>query len=327
MKKNILNYISTLSILVLIFSCSTEDKVVDNVFDGVTNGAVLRTVEIISSDLALGDDTGNFSIHIEEQDNQGGDLLSMVKVYASFADNTDDGIDNSVSESLFQTLSAADFTEGPFGLPRATITLLATDMLNTFGLVSADTNGGDQFQIRLELELTDGRIFSDYNAGSIVTGGFFASPFFYNGNITCPFTTSFAETFSYTSYAMGAGDGSGGQQTSGAGPVDGTVTWTEAFDEDGLLIEGVYDNPDFSFGMFAFVWGDSPATSVTAQVKWFCSSLLPQGADQYSDSYTYNITNVDGDTMTIEWNNTWGDIGTVDLTREGNEEWPSIFGN
>ena len=328
MKKIISFSFSILMVSSLIFSCSTDDKVVDDVFNQTTNGAVLRTINIISPDLPLGDDTANFSVEIEEQDNQDGALLSQVRVSAGFKDNTDDGQDNNRAAVLMQTLSAADFsTDTPFGLPRATITLLATEMLSALGLDAANTFGGDQFQISLELELTDGRIFNQGNAGGIITGGFFASPFFYNGNITCPFDTSLAETFTYVSYDMGPGDGAGGQQATGLGPINGDITWTEEFDDDGNLVEGLYGTPDFSFGMFGAVWGDNPATNGSAMVKWFCSSLLPEGADQYSDSYVYNILGVSGDTMTISWSNTWGDIGTVDLTREGNADWPVIFGN
>lgn len=308
------------------FSCSTDDKVVDDVINSVTAGAVLRTTTVNNTDMPLGDDSVSFSIEIEEQDVEGGALLSQVNVFLGFKDNTDDGIDTDIAEVFVETITADQFYEGPFGLPRAMLNYPITMMRSLLGQDADAPQGGDQYQIRLELELTDGRVFGVDNAGGIITGGFFNSPFFYNANVTCPFDTSLAETFSYTSYDMGPGDGSGGQQATGFGPYSSTITWTEQFDEDDELIEGLYGTPDFSFGMFEDVWGDSPATSPNAQILWFCSELLPQGADQYSDSYTYTITNVDGPTMTIMWVNTWGDIGTVDLTREGNADWPIIFG-
>lgn len=319
MKNRLLKSSFIFSLLIIISSCTERDNVIDDVLDGVTNGAVLRTINIVSSDVPLGDDTANFTIEIEEQDNQDGALLDEVRVFVSFTDNTDDGVDVGGNEVLFNTISASEFTPGPFGLPRTTISILAVDMLSALSLQSSDTNGGDQFAIRLELQLTDGRVFTNSNTGGVVQGGFFRSPFLYFANITCPFTTSLAETFDYVSYDMGPGDGSGGQQATGFGPINGTITWTDSGEE------GLYGTPDFSFGMFGFVWGDSPATNGSAQIKWFCSSLLPEGADQYSDSYTYTITNVSGPTMTIMWSNTWGDIGTVDLTREGNADWPVIF--
>lgn len=312
--------------IALMFSCSTDDKVIDDVLNSYTVGAVLRTVETINTDMPLGDDTVAFNIVIEEQDVEDGALLSQVNVYLGFNDNSDDGVDNDLSEVFVETITASDFTPGPFGLPRTTLNYPVTLMRSLLNQSADIPVGGDQYQFRLELELTDGRVFSNDNAGGIITGGFFNSPFFYNANVTCPFETSLAETFSYTSYDMGPGDGSGGQQATGFGPYSSSLTWTEVFDEDDELIEGLYGTPDFSFGMFEDVWGDSPATSPNAQILWFCSDLLPQGADQYSDSYTYTITNVNGPTMTIMWVNTWGDIGTVDLTREGNADWPVIFG-
>lgn len=320
MMKKLLNLsLSGVLLLALLNSCSTDDKIIDGVFDNISNGAVLRTISL-SNELALGDDSSVFTVEIEAQDVEEGNLLSEVRVFVRFEDNTDDGTDYSSTETQALTISASEFSPGPFGLPRTTIAISNPEFYSITGVDQANTFGGDQFEVRLELELTDGRVFSNDNAGGIITGGFFASPFFYNANITCPFTTSLAETFDYVSYNMGPGDGSGGQQATGFGPINGTITWTDAGEE------GLYGTPDYSFGMFGFVWGDNPATNGSATIKWFCSSLIPQGADQYSDTYVYDITNVSGPTMTIEWSNTWGDIGTVDLTREGGADWPAVFG-
>jgi len=326
MKKTIKIYLSSVFMMALLFSCQESDNIIDGVLDDFTTGAVLRTVQVINSDMPLGDDSTSFTIEIEEQDNQEGALLSEVDVYLGFRDNTDDDVDTDVSEVFVETLTTADFAPGPFGLPRTILSYSIVDMRSMLSLSEDIPQGGDQYIFRLELKLTDGRIFSDYNAGGIITGGFFASPFLYSANVTCPFTTSLAETFTYTSYDMGPGDGSGGQQETGLGPYSSTITWTEEYDDDDELIEGLYGTPDFSFGMFEDVWGDDPATNGSAMIKWFCSDLLPEGADQYSDAYTYVITGVSGPTMTIMWNNTWGDIGTVDLTREGNANWPLVFG-
>ena len=320
MKKVIKVGLSLIFSMTLFFSCTTRDTVVDQVLDGVTNGAVLRTTQVFNADIPLGNETALWSVEIEVQDYQDGDLLSQVRVYAGFKDNNDDGVDVNTVEQLFQTLNVDDFSPGPFDLPRATLVLTAAEMLSAFGLDFADTNSGDQYQIRLELELTDGRIFTNTDAAGIITGGFFASPYFYNANVICEFERSIAVDYDYLSYDMGAGDGSGGQQTTGAGPINGTISWGDGGDIS------LVTTPDYSFGMFGFVWGDSPATNGMASVKWFCATLTPQAADQYSDTYTYDITNVNGSTMTIDWINTWGDIGTVELTRQDGLDWPGVFG-
>ncbi|MBT8273667.1 MAG: hypothetical protein KJO77_07670 [Bacteroidia bacterium] len=316
------NFILSLFAVLLIASCTSRDNVIDDVLDGVENGAVLRTTQVFNADIPLGDETAVWSIEIEYQDVlDGAGLLSEVRVYAGFKDNNDDGVDVNAAEVIFQTIPAADFSPGPFDLPRAIITLSAAEMLNAFGLTFDDTNSGDQYQIRLEVELTDGRIFTNTDAAGIITGGFFASPYFYNANVICEFERSIATDYNYVQYDMGAGDGSGGQQATGFGPINGTITWGDGGDIS------LVTTPDYSIGMFGFVWGDSPATNGMATIKWFCATLTPQGQDQYSDSYTYNITNVSGDTMTFDWINTWGDIGTVELTRADGLNWPGVFGS
>jgi len=170
-------------------SCTEEDNVVDDVLTGVTSGAVLRTISIIANEIPIGDDTALFSIEVEEQDNQDGALLESVDVYTTFADGSPDDGDSSAattSEVFLFNIPASSFTAGPFGLPRATITIPATDLIAAVNLTNDALFGGDAFTTRLALNLTDGRTFSVDNAGGIITGGFFNSPFQYTTPIVCP---------------------------------------------------------------------------------------------------------------------------------------------
>ena len=66
-------YLFCLSIL---FSCTEEDNVVDQVFDGVSNGAVLRGT-IIENEIPVGVEDAKFVLDIEEQDIEEGALLWM----------------------------------------------------------------------------------------------------------------------------------------------------------------------------------------------------------------------------------------------------------
>ena len=43
----------------------------------------------------------------------------------------------------------------------------------------------DVFAVRLEVTLTNGRVFSSNNAGGIITGGFFESHFEYRVKVSC----------------------------------------------------------------------------------------------------------------------------------------------
>jgi hypothetical protein len=70
-------------------------------------------------------------------------------------------------------------------LPRITIEATFGEAVAAMGLADSDHAPGDLFTFDLILNLTDGRVFNAGNAGGIITGGFFASPFQYNALIVC----------------------------------------------------------------------------------------------------------------------------------------------
>ena len=188
------NYLSKIFVVLILLttvnSCTTRDTVVDEVLDGVINGAVLRTILLIENELPIGIPTAKFSVLIEEQDEQDGALLQDVNVYNSFNDLS---AGTSTAEVLMMNIPAAGFsTDTPFGLPRVTIEITLVEMLAAHGLTDADLFGGDVFNTRLELNLTDGRTYSVNDAAGIITGGFFSSPFQYNTTVICPVDPTFA---------------------------------------------------------------------------------------------------------------------------------------
>ena len=215
--KNLLRTILALLLVFSVNSCGNDEKIIDNVFDGVTNGAVLRTIQIISGEYAIGSVDPTFTVEFEEQDVLDGGLLQSVDYFVSF---TDESAGTTTNEVQLGTIDASEFsTDTPFGLPRYTLSVTLAEALAALGIVEADTFGGDVFQVRLSLNLTDGRVFSVNNAGGIITGGFFSSPFLYNVNVVCsipddymkgdyemvrtsttedPFFPSFGEAFSTT---------------------------------------------------------------------------------------------------------------------------------
>jgi len=184
MKKlvKITSYLFAISLIVA--SCGSDEKIIDEVFDGVSNGAVLRTVNIVQNEFTFpsSPDAG-IEIELEEQDNQDGALLDKVELYMQFFDNSENA---SSSNVLVETIQSDQFEDGPFGLPRYTIAYSQAEVMSIFSLTDDDISGGDKFTTNLILYLTDGRIFDVNNAGGIITGGFFASPFQYITNVVCP---------------------------------------------------------------------------------------------------------------------------------------------
>ncbi len=189
MKKYITNYFSIVATgLVLLFSaCEEGDKVFDQIVEAEQRGAVLRTVNLVSNELPIGQSDGAFSVELEIQDQENGTLVNGVEVYVGFNDLTEEvGLGTNVTEALFETVSTSAFSIGEFGLPRFSYSITLPELLSFVGRSEADITGGDQFPIRFELVLTDGRRFSAGQNSGTLTGSYFSSPFVYNPTVICP---------------------------------------------------------------------------------------------------------------------------------------------
>ena len=174
MKKQINKIVLLLLSVIVISSCETEDKAIDQVFAGVEYGAVLRKLEITSGSYNVSDLNSAFSVIVEEQDEEYGALLSEVDVYVSKGGN----------EAMVSTVPASAFTIGEKGLPVTEISVTLGQALDALGLGS-NYGVGDVFGIRLSLKLTDGREFSAASASGSLQGSYFSSPFFYTSAILC----------------------------------------------------------------------------------------------------------------------------------------------
>ena len=185
MKNIIKSFLLSFAIVVSFNSCEDSNNTIDEVF-AFENGAVLRTLEVISNTMNNSVPDSYFSVMVEEQDVEDGALLKSVGVYVSIRDLTTINGLTVADDMLIKTIPASEFsTDTPFGLPRATITVTYAEAASAMGLSPAAVSGGDLFVFELRLELTDGRIFGGDSAASIITGGFFSSPFFYNALILC----------------------------------------------------------------------------------------------------------------------------------------------
>lgn len=174
--------------LALFTACEDGDKVFDQIVEAEERGAVLRTVNLISNELPIGVAGSGFAAELEVQDQEDGALLESLDVYVGFRDNTvpDGGTDLDVAEALFSNIPSSSFSIGEFGFPRTTVEIGLDEMLAFTGVTEADLFGGDQFTVRFELNLTDGRSFSNDDNSGTLTGSFFASPFLYTPTVVCP---------------------------------------------------------------------------------------------------------------------------------------------
>jgi hypothetical protein len=200
------------------------------------------------NDIILDVSPAMFYLDIEEQDNQDGALLESVDVYVTFKDNSDIAGDSSpanTSEVLAFNIPASEFSPDQFGLPATTINMPLSQLLSLVGLSNDDQiYVDDTWTVRLSLNLTDGRIFSDYNAGGIITGGFFNSPFLYlvtvGGGIDLKFSDEGANNIN-----IGAGAVNDGYSADVSVSEDVTDLWT-VVDVYAKYVDNNDDGDDFS---------------------------------------------------------------------------------
>lgn len=185
--KKINRYILLALGFVMTLSC-TEEKIVDQVQETVGRGLVLRTVASLGDSFSISDTSSVWGRTLEAQDSENGALLSEIRVYVTFTDNTieDGDPDFSTAEAQLPTVSASTFSPGPFGFPRGDVTVSYADAIAATGVDFDDIDGGDAFNFRLEALLTDGRIFTNNAAGTVANGSFFSSPFAYTSPVVCP---------------------------------------------------------------------------------------------------------------------------------------------
>lgn len=170
-------------------SCTDSELAIDSLYEGVDkSGAFIRTIESPFQLVNLSDPTKNFiAATIEVQEGQGDvSTFTEVRVFISSYNDQDqleatlDTSGNPLTEVLLSTLPASDFTpsagnrlpSNAFSIPTQTLVDLYPDAVFTIPTFVV---------IRLELELADGRVFTDVNVGPTVsTGNYFTAPSFYN---------------------------------------------------------------------------------------------------------------------------------------------------
>lgn len=194
--KKIVTYSFIAALAFFAGSCSTDEKTVEDVLNSVHRGAFLRTLSVNSETFDFNDTSSVWSITVEEQDYEGGFLLEEVEIYTMHI-----GTDGNGPEEFVKSVPASQFSPGPFGLPRADIEVAFSEVLNALELQAGDYVDSDQFNIRLNLKLTDGRSFTQGDANPNITGGqFFQSPFSYRVQFFCVLedTSLFSGTYTVT---------------------------------------------------------------------------------------------------------------------------------
>tara|TARA_R110001632_G_scaffold53831_9_gene132302 strand:- start:683 stop:1627 length:945 start_codon:yes stop_codon:yes gene_type:complete len=204
--KEINRYLLAACLFTICVQCTDGGKAIEEVMEEVERGAVLRNITYNNIVFDINDLQSTYSIVIEEQDVQEGGLLEDVDVYIQFIDRTTTTTDLTSQESLLIKIPKANFDTGPDGLLRTTFELSFEEALTATGLSQNQAACKDQFEVRLVLNLIDGRSFdTPTGSASILTDDcFFKSPYRYSIPIVDPIEDQlFTGTYLYTTIIEG----------------------------------------------------------------------------------------------------------------------------
>ena len=266
--------ISLLTIILVFQSCSDPDNTINDVLDNYQKGAVLRTISS-SGDYNFYDQSNSvFTATIEAHDEEDGALLSNVEIFIS----ADSG-----EEVQLRTLDASEFVNGPTGLPRTTFSVSLSEVDSKISYI-----GGSTVQIRLKLNLTNGRSFSTEAVTGSMTGSYFKSPYAYNKIILCNVTDGSAVPGIYTINMVDT-YGDGWQDSVVKLTLDGTeylYAMPSPYGSGVALnatLEAYTGNNDSGFGKITI-----PASASTMKWEWI------EGRYPDETNYTIKYTKLDG---------------------------------
>ncbi len=280
----------TMSILAgaaLMFSaCSDGDTVFDNIVNNEKRGAALRTVQILSDEIPIGQTDSSFGVELEVQTEDNGSLGEFVEVYLGFRDNTveEGGTDLSKDQIRIEDIEKDTWTIGEFGYPRFTYEITLPEMLQFLGLNDTDVDGGDQFEVRFELVLSTGDRYSFGDNTGTLTGSFFSSPFLYTPTVVCP---PAAPTAGNWTVVMGDAFGDGWNGAALIFTIDGEET--EVFLADGAEGTETVAVPDGTEVIsLKFRSGDWDS-EITFTVTSASGNVVAEQAEPYSTDPTPDV--------------------------------------
>ncbi|NQX77850.1 hypothetical protein [Gilvibacter sp.] len=190
----------------LFVQCSDDDKAIDLVFEGVTNGSFLRTVDFVQADFNINDPESRFNAVLEQQDVEEGDLLREIEVYAQYIDRDSDNGNVPDTEVLFDVIKKEDIETGPVGLPRFNLDYSLNEVLTALSVPLSASSCGDQIVLRLLIRLEDERTFTVGSGASCIIAfeTFFSSPYRYAIPLVEPIASElFTGTYRYSSVVDG----------------------------------------------------------------------------------------------------------------------------
>lgn len=289
------------------FSCADPDLGPVLTFDIAGKGAYIRLIEEGDRGINLFDISGStYTYSVEFVDLEKGGLVSEYNLDLTYTDADPSNGDKSTGPIRLRSYSASDFEDLPSGFKGVTnITVTADDVIKAAGLTNSDISAGDRFRVDGSLVLNDGSVFSFDNSSAAVRGSAFLAHFRFDMIASCP--TELAGTYDINVTATWCGDNSGTPSKQ--------VTWT-------LLADG-YEVDDFSFGAYDNCYGvGSTLPGGNLRIVDVCNKISITGASRWGEIYTWSNLAVNGEVLSFDWVNDYGEGGSAEVIKPGG--WPPL---
>jgi hypothetical protein len=168
-------------LMVLVVSCEAWDRdypfPIDEAMENT--GAFLRVLSVETAAFDAGDlENAEYAFIGEVSDADNGQGVESVEFYVSYRDVD---AENVISESelglppakVYQVSDIAVHEES--GLPRTRFSISLEEALDVVGLEASDLSVGDRFDIRIQLNMHDGRTFTNTDVGQGLSTPFYRS--------------------------------------------------------------------------------------------------------------------------------------------------------
>ncbi len=293
-----------IAILLVVASCTDEDRLPLVVLDTVEKGAYPRLINQTESLINLFDVAGSsYTYSVEFVDEEGGALVAAYVVDLVYDDNDPSNGDNSSGPTEYIRVTSDQFTQSENGfLSPPAFTITGTQALAAAGVSEDQVSAGDNFNFVGRVELTDGRIFTQTNSSATIIGPAFKGHFNFTMPASCP--SDLTGTFAYETTDVWC-DGSS---------VSGTVD----INANG---GGVYTFSDWAFGAYGPCYGGGTASGNLTFTDVCLDVAFTGFTDSFGDTWTYT-SSIDGDAWTIAWVNTYGEAATSTIFYPGGADWP-----
>lgn len=220
-------------------------------------------------------------------------LIDLADIDNAAVEFTIDTWGESVSSvTIFKSLNGADPVEHATvsGLP-VTLNVPVDDIVSGLGVGVDDLELGDDITFSFS---------ADAETGVYRSGNTLRAP------VTC--VSSLAGTYDVVTIPW----------CDNTAMFEGTSTWEE-------VSAGVYTIVDFAFGSYEICYGPGSALpDGDLRVNDVCNKISITGTSQWGEVYVWRITDISGSSMTIDWENDYGEAGISTLTRTDGSTWPPL---